>query len=92
MKNYLLELNKIKENKQKYLSELTEAERDELGEKIAGGDIFAIQDWQQDGFRISLSTGKLVSGRYKWGSEFGEFVTFEVQATKDIKENENDIL
>ena len=52
---------------------LTEAERAELGERIAGGDIWS-EGEGEDCFSFTFKcSGRDVAGRYWWGSGLGEF-------------------
>ena len=59
-------------------AELTEAERAELGERIAGGEIWSEEDGI-DCFAITLTcSGRDVAGRYEWFSGLGEFVELTI--------------
>jgi hypothetical protein len=54
---------------------LTRAERAELCDRIAGGEITrSCTRRKVDWFNIALSTGRRVCGAYEWGSEDAEYV------------------
>ena len=60
-------------------SELSQDERRELGERIAGGDIWNETEGE-DCFDIALKcSGRNVSGRYLWESGMGEYEELTVE-------------
>ena len=58
--------------------DLTSDERDELGERIAGGEVVADHANETDAFNITLDSGRRVSGLYRWGMDDGEYVKLVV--------------
>jgi hypothetical protein len=60
-------------------SQLTAAERHELEERLADGDISRAcknSDW----FNIKLSSGRTACGSYRHGSESGDYIRLAIVA------------
>jgi hypothetical protein len=61
-------------------SQLSKAERHELSERLAAGCISrSCQRSKSDWFNLRLSSGRRVTGAYRWGSECGEFLRLSVR-------------
>ena len=58
---------------------LTDAERKELGERIAAGHVAPRPSEKIDDFSCILSSGRKVSGSYQWDSSWGEYLAFEIK-------------
>ena len=58
---------------------LTTRERDELSAaRVTGVGILSLPDQRKDAFSISLSTGRIVRGKYLWDSKMGEFEELDI--------------
>ena len=59
-------------------AEMTEAERAELGERIAGGDVWNEVEGEDCFDMLLHSSGRTVAGRYRWESGLGEFEELKI--------------